>query len=117
MSTLWIRILAVSSVAWLLAMISGPTVRSVYALPSGYVQVWSDEFNGAVLDASKWGYLQGIRHDATNTPNALSFDGNNLIITTYTEGGTHYTGMIQSGGYCFENVAQPNTPWAKYMPR
>ena len=121
MSTLLIRILALSSLAAFCTLCPTPSVRSAGADPppslTGYVQVWSDEFNGAVLDASKWGYLQGIRHDATNTPNALSFDGNNLIITTYTEGGTHYTGMIQSGGYCFENVAQPNTPWAKYMPR
>ncbi len=63
--------------------------------PSGYYLVWSDEFNDRTLDLNKWDYwLLGHRRNAINIPNAVSLDGSNLVITTYTSNKVHYTGMI-----------------------
>lgn len=63
--------------------------------PAGYYLVWADEFNSFSLDTSKWDYwLLGNRRDAVNTTSAVSVNGSNLVITTYTSAGTHYTGMI-----------------------
>lgn len=73
-------------------------VASVHAaVPAGYTLAWSDEFDGTTLDTSKWGYRQlGVRHDAINTTNAVTVGGGALKITTYTENGQHYTGMIST---------------------
>ncbi len=65
------------------------------APPTGYYLVWADEFNSFSLDTSKWDYwLLGNRRDAVNTSSAVSLNGSNLVITTYTSAGTHYTGML-----------------------
>lgn len=72
-----------------------PPSTGVAAPPPGYYLVWSDEFNGPALDRSKWDYwLLGRRRDAVNASNAISLDGSNLVITTYTRNKIHYTGMI-----------------------
>jgi beta-glucanase (GH16 family) len=64
---------------------------------NGWALVWNDEFDGTKLDTSKWGYwLTGARRDATNTPTAVSVGGGAVTISTYTSGGTHYTGMIST---------------------
>jgi autotransporter-associated beta strand protein len=63
--------------------------------PPGYYLVWSDEFNSTVLDRTKWDYwLPGPRRNAVNVPGAISLDGSNLIITTYTSNKVHYTGFV-----------------------
>jgi autotransporter-associated beta strand protein len=65
--------------------------------PNGWTLVWGDEFNGAALDASKWGHwLLGARRDAVNTAGAVAVTNGALTISTYTSGGTHYTGMIST---------------------
>ncbi|HTV43118.1 MAG TPA: family 16 glycosylhydrolase [Candidatus Sulfotelmatobacter sp.] len=62
------------------------------APPPGYYLVWDSEFTGTSLDTTKWGYrLPGAERDAYDTPNAISFNGSNLVITTYTEGGTNFS--------------------------
>ena len=61
---------------------------------SGWQMLWSDEFNGTSLDTSKWNVYTGARRDAVNSASAVSVSGGNLVITTYTSGGTHYTGFI-----------------------
>jgi beta-glucanase (GH16 family) len=67
--------------------------------PPGYVLKWADEFDGTQLDTTKWKiWLPGRRRDAINTPDAVSVADGKLIITTYTEGGKHYTGMISTQG-------------------
>jgi beta-glucanase (GH16 family) len=67
--------------------------------PAGYQLVWSDEFDGASLDTNRWNYwLLGKRRDAVNVTNAVSVGNGQLTIQTYTEGGTHYTGMISTVG-------------------
>jgi autotransporter-associated beta strand protein len=63
--------------------------------PPGYYLVWSDEFNNTSLDRTKWDYwLLGPRRDAVNVTNAISLDGSNLVITTYTSNKVHYTGFV-----------------------
>ncbi len=65
------------------------------APPAGYYLVWSDEFNGPSLDTTKWDYwLLGSRRDAVNVTNAVSLDGSNLVITTYTSNSVNYTAMV-----------------------
>lgn len=69
------------------------------AAPAGYTLSWQDEFEGTSLDTTKWGHRQlGPRRDAVNVQNAVSVGNGNLTITTYTENGTHYTGMIATQG-------------------
>ena len=61
------------------------------APPPGYYLVWDSEFTGSSLDTTKWGYrLPGAERDAYDTPNAISFNGSNLVITTYTLNGTNF---------------------------
>jgi beta-glucanase (GH16 family) len=63
--------------------------------PAGYLLDWSDEFNGSVLDTNKWDYRAlGPRNDAVNTMSAVTVTNGALTITTYTERGTNFTGMI-----------------------
>lgn len=63
--------------------------------PTGYGLSWQDEFNGSCLDMKNWFYRQsGPRHDALNTPEAVSVDNGQLTIRTYTKEGRHCTGMI-----------------------
>ncbi|MEI6074708.1 MAG: autotransporter-associated beta strand repeat-containing protein [Verrucomicrobiota bacterium] len=66
--------------------------------PAGYYLVWADEFNGASLDTTKWNTETGARREAINTPAAVSLNGSNLVITTYTSGGMHYSAFVQSAG-------------------
>lgn len=64
----------------------------ISAPPPGYYLVWDSEFTGTSLDTTKWGYrLPGTERDAYDTPGAISFNGSNLVITTYTQGGTNFT--------------------------
>ena len=65
---------------------------------AGHYLVWADEFNGGSLDAAKWNIETGPRRDAVNTVTAVSVAGGNLVITTHSVGGTHYTGLIQTAG-------------------
>src|ERR1035438_7379639 len=63
--------------------------------PAGYYLVWNDEFNDVSLDTTKWDYwLLGHRRDAVNVTNAVSLNGSNLVITTYTTNGIHYSGFV-----------------------
>jgi beta-glucanase (GH16 family) len=73
-------------------------VRAVLAAsPANYYLEWSDEFNGSSLDTNKWAHRAlGPRNDAVNTASAISLTNGSLIITSYTEGGTNFTGLIGS---------------------
>ncbi|MGH7940209.1 MAG: family 16 glycosylhydrolase [Limisphaerales bacterium] len=88
--------LKVSTAAFILALLFIGRHASATP-PPGYYQVWGDEFNGSSLDTTKWDYLDlGSRRDAVNVTNAVSFNGSNLVITTYTSNNVHYTAMIAS---------------------
>jgi beta-glucanase (GH16 family) len=65
--------------------------------PSAWDLTFNDDFDGSSLDATKWANrLPGPRNDAINTADAVSVGGGVLTITTYTDNGTHYAGMIGS---------------------
>ena len=71
--------------------------------PAGYYLVWGDEFNGSSLDTTHWEYARnGWRNSAYDTSAAVSVSGGSLIITTYTQGGTNFTGFIDTA-----NTANP----------
>lgn len=73
-------------------------LMTLAAPPAGYYLVWSDEFNGPALDAAKWNIETGARRQAVNSAAAVSMNGSNLVITTFTSSGKHYTGLIQTSG-------------------
>jgi beta-glucanase (GH16 family) len=72
--------------------------QSVTAAPPGVGGlVWSDEFSGTSLDATKWAVnAPGVWGDAVNSTQAASVGGGSLKITTYTDPGTgkHYAAVI-----------------------
>ena len=72
------------------------TLPPTAAPVSGLHLVWHDEFDGAALDTARWTVHAGPRRDAVNTPDAISVADGVLTITTFTEGGTHYTGFIDT---------------------
>lgn len=66
--------------------------------------IWSDEFDGGVLDSGKWILeFPGKHLDAINVMEAISIKDGELTITTYSEGGINYSGMISTRGI-FENA-------------
>ncbi len=97
------------------------------APPPGYYLVWGDEFNGPSLDTTKWEYwLVGNHRDAVNTASAVSLNGSNLVITTYTSGGVNYTAMLATEhhfrpryGYYEANIqwGDTNGMWSAFWLR
>ncbi|HZV35000.1 MAG TPA: family 16 glycosylhydrolase [Verrucomicrobiae bacterium] len=70
------------------------------APPAGYYEVWGDEFNGTSLDTTKWDYwVPGSWGNAVNVSNAVSVNGSNLVITTYSANNTNYTSIIASDNH------------------
>jgi beta-glucanase (GH16 family)/regulation of enolase protein 1 (concanavalin A-like superfamily) len=64
---------------------------------AGWNLAWNDEFEGTTMDTTKWRHwLAGARRDAVNSPSAVAVADGKLTISTYTSGGTHYTGMIST---------------------
>lgn len=68
------------------------------AVPPGYSLAWSDEFNGRALDLGKWKTTVNHRRDANNVAEAVSVTNGTLRITTYSEGGKHFTGFVSTDG-------------------
>lgn len=66
--------------------------------PAGYAMAWQDEFDGTTLDATKWVPKTDYRKTAQNTADAVTVRDGVLTITTYTEGGTHFTGFLRTAG-------------------
>ena len=97
-----VRLIAVTGVVALLNCcdVGGIAQASVVTdNPSAWNLTFSDDFSGSSLDSTKWANrLPGPRNDAINTPDAVSVGGGLLTIKTYTDAGTHYTGMIGSQG-------------------
>ena len=100
------------------------TLLAHAAPPPGYRLIWSDEFNGARLNKAKWEYARnGWRNSAYNTPAAVSVTNGCLVITTYTSGGTNFTGFIDTKnrfeagyGYYEASIEFSNAPgqWSAF---
>lgn len=94
-----------------------------HAVPAGYVLQWSDEFTNNTLNTNYWNYSQTNRRSAYNTPSAVSVTNGCLVITTYTEGGTNFTGFIDTAnkvansyGYYEASIQFSNAPgnWSAF---
>ena len=88
-----------TTLAAILAAALGSLAPLHAAPPSGagWNLAWNDEFEGSTMDTAKWRHwLPGARRDAVNSPSAVAVADGALTISTYTSGGTHYTGMIST---------------------
>jgi len=88
-------------VAALWSMLGGLSVHPAAASPpSGYYLVWGDEFNEASLDTTKWDYwVLGKFDSEIDVTNAVSMNGSNLVITTYSANNTNYSALIASDNH------------------
>jgi beta-glucanase (GH16 family) len=67
-------------------------------IPPGYQLVWSDEFNGNILDRSKWNYRGiGRRGDTYVSKSAVTFNGKGCVaIELFQSQDSLITGMIST---------------------
>ena len=87
-------VVAVCAFAFLLL---GNALHAAPPSGAGWALVWNDEFTGTTLDTAKWRqWLPGARRDAVNSPSVVAVSGGNLVLSTYTSGSTHYTGMVST---------------------
>jgi beta-glucanase (GH16 family) len=66
--------------------------------PPGYTLVLEDQFSGTRLDPSVWTALSAPRLDAVSTPAAIQVGDGLLTVTTFTQGGRHFTGFVNTEG-------------------
>jgi autotransporter-associated beta strand protein len=68
--------------------------------PAGYYLVWGDEFNEASLNTNNWDYwVLGKFDSEIDVTNAVSMNGSNLVITTYSVNNTNYSALIASDNH------------------
>ena len=66
-----------------------------------YKLIWSDDFEGTVLDTKKWKYRAegSVRGFATVSRETISLDGKgNLVIQTSKKDGKYYVGQVTTDG-------------------
>jgi autotransporter-associated beta strand protein len=85
-------------VAAVLALLRGTGLSLVMAAsPPGYYLVWGDEFNEPSLNTTNWDYwVLGKFDSEIDVTNAVSMNGSNLVITTYTSNNVTYSALIAS---------------------
>jgi len=68
--------------------------------PTGYTLEWEDNFDGLVLDETKWSHRDlGPRRDGVNVAEAATLTGEGTLkITTSKVGNEYHTGMIGTQG-------------------
>jgi beta-glucanase (GH16 family) len=66
--------------------------------PKGYRLTWEDKFDGDRLDTTKWTPETHPHRGNQVTADAVTVRDGVLTLTTYTEGGKHYTGYISTKG-------------------
>jgi beta-glucanase (GH16 family) len=93
-----LRRVALHSILLILwGMHGGAFLHAAPPTGAGWNLAWNDEFEGTTMDTSKWRHwLAGARRNAVNSPSAVAVADGALTISTYTSGGTHYTGMIST---------------------
>jgi endoglucanase len=64
--------------------------------PRGYRLAWEDNFEGNQLDLTKWNVSTRLRRGNHCSADAITVKDGLLSITTYTEGGKHYTGFLDT---------------------
>ncbi len=86
--------------ACILALAAAAPAADAPKPPADDNLVWSDEFDGKTLDASKWGYhYPGKRRDGVTVKEAATLDGlGHLLITTSKVGSEYHTSMIETRG-------------------
>ena len=91
--------------------------------PTGYQLKWADEFSGNSLNTNYWNIGTGWRNRAINTAAAVSVTNGCLVLTTFGEGGTNYTGFIDTKkkvltryGYYEASIQFSNAPgnWSAF---
>ena len=61
--------------------------------------VWNDEFEGTVLDESKWDIPEGKRRDGWWSRKAIALDGKgNLVINVFKDGDKYIDGCVRTKG-------------------
>ena len=77
--------------------LSAYATRLIAAPPPGYELVWADEFDGNTLNPTNWSnWLSGKRRAAINSADSVSVTNDLLTITTFSENGKIFTGMVAS---------------------
>lgn len=98
--------------------------RTVLSPPgAGWQMLFEDNFDGSAINTANWTIGTGTRRDAINTASAVSVTGGTATLTTYTSGGTHYTGWLGSSsqfratyGYYEANIKFTDSPgmWSAF---
>ena len=91
------------SVMMLIALLgtasSSPAEQNADIPVKGYKLEWSDEFDGATLDLTKWDYRGlGPRRNGVNVKDTVSVNEGLLILTTKKSGDKYHTAMIGTQG-------------------
>jgi beta-glucanase (GH16 family) len=68
------------------------------AVPSDYVLVWHDEFQGNKIDTRLWNVDTNMRDQAQQSEDSVLVKDGLLSIRTFTEKGRHFTGFLSSSG-------------------
>jgi beta-glucanase (GH16 family) len=91
MQPMSIRVPILFAVALLSPLVPRPALAEP---PAGYKLVWSDEFEGAKLDAAKWVYRTDSKHWSTQKPGNVTLADGKLKLNVKREeaGDKHYTG-------------------------
>src|SRR3954453_3174150 len=75
------------------ATLAGQTLTGTYP-PLGYRLKWSDSFDGASLDASKWMFRTDVKADSSQRAENVAVENGSLVIRLKKEDdrGKNYTG-------------------------
>lgn len=85
-------------------------VESLLPFDKKWELVWNDEFDGDVLDSSKWDFRLCLMHQRHETfaTDGVEFDGNsNLLLKLYEKDGHFYSPHLQTGSNYMDRPGEP----------